>query len=87
VANYNLRGTGANDFMFGSGPARRFVGEMQSTIVAAEVIPGGNSGVLGSANYADQLPFWLMNRYHPLAITVADAVAAAKSELDFAPLP
>jgi penicillin amidase len=87
VANYNLRGTGANDFMFGSGPARRFVGEMQSTIVAAEVIPGGNSGVLGSANYADQLPLWLTNRYHPLAITVADAVAAAKSELDFAPLP
>jgi len=87
VANYGLRGTGPNDFMFSSGPARRFVGEMQSTIVAAEVIPGGNSGVLGSPNYADQLPLWLTNRYHPLAITVADAVAAAKTELDFAPLP
>ena len=87
MANYNLRGTGANDFMFGSGPARRFVGEMDSKIVAAEVIPGGNSGVLGSPNYADQLPLWLTNNYHPLAVPVADAVAAAKSELDFAPLP
>ena len=87
VANYNLRGTGPNNFMFSSGPARRFVGEMQSTIVAAEVIPGGNSAVIGSPNYADQLPLWLTNRYHPLAIPVADAVAAAKTELDFAPFP
>jgi penicillin amidase len=87
VADYNLRANSANGFMFGSGPARRFVGEMQPTIVAAEVLPGGNSGVLGSPYYADQLPLWLTNRYHPLAIPVAGAVAAAKSELDFAPHP
>jgi penicillin amidase len=85
VADYNLRGTGANSFMFGSGPARRFVGEMSAKISANEVIPGGNSGVLGSFNYADQLPLWLSNRYHPLAIPVADAAAAATSEVDFTP--
>jgi len=82
---YNLRGTGPNSFMFGSGPARRFVGEMDSKIKAYEVIPGGNSGVIGSPNYADQLPLWLTNNYHPLAIPVADAAAAATSEIDFKP--
>ena len=85
VADYNLRGTGANSFMFGSGPARRFVGEMNSKITAYEVIPGGNSAVIGSPNYADQLPLWLTNNYHPLAIPVADAASAATSEIDFKP--
>ena len=85
VADYNLRGSGANDFMFKNGPARRFVGEMFATISAAEVIPGGNSGVLGSAHYADQLPLWLSNLYHPLPIPVAAAAAAASDEVDFHP--
>ncbi|HSE12489.1 MAG TPA: penicillin acylase family protein, partial [Rudaea sp.] len=85
VADYNLRGAGANDFMFNKGPARRFVGEMSATINAVEVIPGGNSGVLGSVHYADQLPLWLSNLYHPLPIPVAVAAAAATSEVDFHP--
>jgi len=85
VGDVNIRGVGANDFMFHSGSARRFVGEMSSKIAAAEVIPGGNSGVIGSFHYADQLPLWLSNLYHPLAIPVADAAAAATSEVDFHP--
>jgi len=56
-----------------------------AAIAATEVIPGGNSGVIGSPNYADQLPLWLTNRYHPLAIPVTAAVAAGVSELDFHP--
>jgi len=85
VGDYNLRGSGANDFLFGSGSARRFVGEMSQVISASEVIPGGNSGVLGSAHYADQLPLWLSNLYHPLPIPVAIAAATAQSEVDFTP--
>lgn len=85
VGDYNLRGSGANSFMFGSGSARRFVGEMSPTISASEVIPGGNSGVLGSVHYADQLPLWLSNLYHPLPIKASDAEAAATSEVDFQP--
>jgi penicillin amidase len=85
VGDYNLRGDGANDFTFHSGSARRFVGEMSSVISASEVIPGGNSGVLGSAHYADQLPLWLSNLYHPLPIPVAIAAATAQSEVDFTP--
>ena len=85
VADFNLRAKGPNDFMFSHGPARRFVGEMSSTISASEVIPGGNSAVLGSVHYADQLPLWLSNLYHPLAIPVAAAAKAATSEVDFHP--
>lgn len=85
VANYSLRGFDANAFMFGSGPARRFIGEMSSTIDAMEVIPGGNSGVLGSPHYADQLPLWLTNRYHALPIPAAAAAAAGTSTINFVP--
>ncbi len=76
VANYNLRGAGANDFMFGSGPARRFVGEMGPQIQAVEVLPGGNSAVLGSPYYADQLWLWLVNAYHPLPVAAAGFAGA-----------
>ncbi|NCT66052.1 MAG: penicillin acylase family protein [Rhodanobacteraceae bacterium] len=85
VANYNLLGTGPNDFMFGSGPARRFVGEIGPVIHAVEVIPGGNSTVLGSPFYADQLPFWLVNDYHPLPISVSAAVAQGGMTVTFTP--
>jgi penicillin amidase len=85
VGDYDLRGDGADDFTFSSGSARRFVGEMSSVINASEVIPGGNSGVLGSAHYADQLPLWLSNLYHPLPIPVAISAATAQSEVDFTP--
>ena len=69
---HSARANGVNDFMFGSGPARRFVGRLTATgVEAEEVIPGGESGVVGSPLYADQLPLWLTNRYHPLLLTMA----------------
>ncbi len=85
VANYNLRGSGANDFMFGSGPARRFVGEMSAVVAASEIIPGGNSGVLGSPYYADQLPTWLVNGYHALPVPAAAAEAEGVRMVTFTP--
>lgn len=63
---HNVRADGANEFMFGSGPARRFVGDLRADgPFAEEVIPGGTSGVLGSPFQADQLLLWLTNGYHP----------------------
>lgn len=85
VANYGLRGKGSNDFQFGSGPARRFVGEMTPTISAVQVIPGGNSGVLGSPNYVDQLPLWLVNGYHVLPIPATAATAKGVRTVQFVP--
>lgn len=85
VGSYDLRAHDSNGFMFGSGSARRFVGEMTSTIGASEVIPGGNSAVLGSPYYADQLPLWLTNQYHALPIPASAATAASTTTVNFTP--
>jgi acyl-homoserine lactone acylase PvdQ len=67
-----------NGFMFGGGPNRRFVGEMTPAgVVGYQVIPGGQSGVFYHPNYASQLPLWLTNRYHDLAVGAADGQAVA----------
>jgi penicillin amidase len=71
--------------MFGSGPARRFVGEMSATINAGEILPGGQSGVLGSPLYASQLGRWLTNQYKPLPIPAAAALAQGQTVLNFVP--
>ncbi|HVR08937.1 MAG TPA: penicillin acylase family protein [Thermoanaerobaculia bacterium] len=70
AASFGVRVSGENDFMFGSGPARRFIGELApSAIDAQEIIPGGESGVVGSPQRANQLGAWLTDQYHPLLIT------------------
>lgn len=83
AASHSASATGLNDFMFGSGPARRFVGEMTTPIAASEILPGGESGVLGSPLYASQLSRWLTNAYHPLPVPAAAVVTA--SRVDFVP--
>ncbi|HSL84503.1 MAG TPA: penicillin acylase family protein, partial [Thermoanaerobaculia bacterium] len=66
ASSHNARADSAHEFTFGSGPARRFVGEMRPDGPAPlEVIPGGQSGVLGHPFYGSQLPLWLTNQYHP----------------------
>ncbi len=86
ASSHSTRADGLNEFMFGSGPARRFVGEMRPSGPAGlEVIPGGRSSVFFSPNYADQLPLWLTNDYHPLTLGSAAAQASAVSVLTFSP--
>ncbi len=85
AAGHGIRAQGVNGFMFGSGPARRFVGEMSTPIKGWEIIPGGQSGVLGSPLYASQLGRWLTNQYHDLKISAAAAAAASPTVVDFAP--
>jgi penicillin amidase len=84
-SSHEPRASSLNDFMFASGPARRFVAEMQPKIVAAQIIPGGQSGVPGSPLYASQLGRWLTNGYHTLAIDRSDAAAAATSVTHYVP--
>ena len=53
---------GVNGFMFGGGPAGRFVYDPIPGGVRAEAIwPGGASGVLGSSFYSNLLDLWLTN--------------------------
>ena len=80
ASSHNPRADGVNEFMFGSGPARRFVGTLQSSgPIAEEVIPGGTSGVLGSPFQADQLRLWLTNRYHPWLYRPGEVAAGTRT--------
>lgn len=85
ASGHNVRAQGANGFTFGSGPARRFVGEMSTPIQAQQILPGGQSGVLGHPLYASQLGRWLTNAYHPMPISVAAAAAASPTVIQFVP--
>ncbi len=85
ASGHGIRNQGANGFTFGSGPARRFVGEMGTPIKAWQVIPGGQSGVLGSPFYASQLGRWLTNQYVVLAVSANTAASQVTSEIRFTP--
>ncbi len=86
ASSHSARADSLNGFMFGSGPNRRFVGEMTpSGPVGYEVIPGGQSGIFFSPNYSSQLPLWLTNDYHPLSLGAADGVATAVQSHTFSP--
>lgn len=81
AASHDPRAATLNGFMFGSGPARRFVGATErSGIEADQMIPGGQSGVLGRRHYVSQLGRWLTNHYHPLLLSPEDVQAEAVSE-------
>lgn len=83
---HNLRANSVNGFMFGGGPARRFVGEMSTPIVADQIYPGGQRAVLGTPGYISQLPRWLVNAYKPLPIDQTAHQAAVVSTLNFVPV-
>ncbi|VAW38612.1 Penicillin amidase precursor [hydrothermal vent metagenome] len=72
ASGHNVRANSLNGFMFASGAARRFVGEMTDLgPVMAQVIPGGQSGVVTSGPlYVNQLFSWLVNSYLPLFIDI-----------------
>jgi len=64
AASHSPRADGVNEFMFGSGPVRRFVGQLAPDgVIVHQVIPGGAGGVKDSPHQADQLRLWLTNAY------------------------
>lgn len=85
AANHSTRANSVNGFMFTNGPARRFVGEMSTPENLAQIIPGGESGVLGSPFYASELSRWLTNRYKTLNISVSAATAHPAATVEFVP--
>ncbi|WP_223788510.1 penicillin acylase family protein [Marinicella meishanensis] len=87
ASSHSTRADGSNDFMFSSGPARRFVAEVTPLgILAEQIIPGGQSGVItAEANYVNQLFLWLVNGYLPLITDLDTIVALSLQEYDFLP--
>lgn len=87
ASSHSARADGLNEFMFGSGPNRRVVAELTPDgVIGYETIPGGQSGVFLHPNYGSQLPLWLTNSYHPLAITEEDADGVAVMSYSFGPV-
>ncbi len=82
ASRHDARADSLNGFMFGAGPARRFIGEMQAEgILGHQTIPGGQSGEITSPYYASQLPRWLTNQYHDLVPGQMPGTVTATVEL------
>jgi penicillin G amidase len=65
ASSHNPRASTLNGFMFGGGPARRFVAEARRTHPkAVQVIPGGESGNPAGPWFGNQLGLWLTDDYH-----------------------
>jgi penicillin amidase len=87
ASSHSTTADSLNDFMFGHGPSRRFVADMGPIDTdAQEVIPGGQSGVFYHPNYSSQLPLWLTNDYHDMALGEADAAGVAVMTTTFGPV-
>jgi penicillin amidase len=66
-APFNLLAASSHAYTFGGGPARRYVGELRcGGIKSEQIIPGGESGVVGDRFHTDQLSLWLTNEYHDI---------------------
>jgi penicillin amidase len=75
-------------FRFGSGPNRRYVGELGTkagSIRGETILPGGNSGVLGSPFYGNLLPRWLTNDTYDVRFQRGDVNQAADTKTVFVP--
>ncbi len=86
ASSHNTRANTVNGFMFGSGPVRRFIGEMTNTPTLLQAQPGGQSGdIRTGAAYISQLPLWLVNGYKPLVVGQAQSNAESQAVLQFTP--
>jgi penicillin G amidase len=87
AATHDARADASDEFMFGSGPANRFVGEPRAPgeVVAESSLPGGTSGVPGERFYVNLLPRWLTNDTFPLRQRAADLAAATASVTELLP--
>ena len=56
-------------------------------VVAKNVIPGGEDGVVGHPHYGDQVNLWLGNGYHDTYLYTADVVANAAERETYPPFP
>ncbi len=80
ASSHSARANSVNGFMFGGGPVRRYAAEPQAAFRshARSIWAGGVSGVPspGNSNYANLLPYWLVNETLPLVLRARDATAA-----------
>jgi penicillin amidase len=85
-SNHGARAQSFNDFMFGSGPANRFVAEAEGNRMRAQSAwPGGTSGALGNLFHVNLLPRWLTNDTIRLLFRINDLQQELYSVSKFVP--
>ncbi len=66
-------------FSYGSGPVMRMVVRLKGDEVSGvNVIPGGQSSLLGTEHFADQAKLWLANETLPMRFHLRDVLAGAQ---------
>jgi penicillin G amidase len=88
ASSHGARAASSNDFMFGSGPNRRYVGVpgmSPGSIEGRTALPGGMSGVLTSPFYANLLGRWLTNDTYPLRDNMGEVMQNLSSQQMFKP--
>ncbi|HZB72565.1 MAG TPA: penicillin acylase family protein, partial [Acidimicrobiales bacterium] len=78
ASGHNGRADAADEFGFGGGPVRRFVGESRPWgINAVSSVPGGASGLVESPWYTNLLGPWLTNEAFPQDLRYRSAITGA----------
>ncbi len=75
ASSHSARADDSDDFMFGSGPVRRYVGQpgvSPGSIVGRTSLPGGSSDVVGSPWRTNLLERWMTNDTYPMRQGKAD---------------
>jgi penicillin G amidase len=88
ASSHDARACSLDGFMFGHGPARRFVAEVAPNIARSRWVsslPGGTSGRIGDAHYVDLLPAWLTNESYPQFLRRSDLLPTFVSIERFGP--
>jgi len=84
-------GFGGTDFKYGSGPAMRLVYALDQdhpeNVTGKFILPGGESGVLDSPHYDDQIRLWLANQAYPIRFAPKDVAAGATGRELYEPAP
>jgi penicillin G amidase len=88
ASSHSARAEKVNEFMFGSGPNRRYVGapgSAKGSIDAETSLPGGMSGVLTDRFYANLLGRYLTNDTYPLRLGLGEVMRNIDSQQMFKP--
>jgi penicillin amidase len=88
ASSHDARAWSLDDFMFGHGPARRFVAEISPRIARSRwlsSLPGGTSGRIGDPRYIDRLRDWLTNESYPQLLRRSDLLPTFVSIERFRP--
>lgn len=87
AASHDARADSTDAFMFGSGPARRYVARVApSGPDGHSALPGGTSAVPGNRHYLDLLRAYLTDDYHPVRVSSRDIRAATEETHELLPV-